>query len=65
MAKVVCVFYDDPIEGYPRSYELVEQNCHRYPERIRVIFYHRDELVRGAGCWKTESGKSYSIGSGS
>ena len=33
MAKVVCVLYDDPVEGYPRSYARDGvPNLERYPD---------------------------------
>ena len=33
MAKVICVLYDDPVEGYPRSYARDGvPNLERYPD---------------------------------
>jgi formate dehydrogenase len=33
MAKIVCVLYDDPVDGYPRSYARDDiPTLERYPE---------------------------------
>lgn len=33
MAKILCVLYDDPVDGYPKSYSLAEiPTITRYPD---------------------------------
>jgi formate dehydrogenase len=33
MAKIVCVLYDDPIDGYPKSYPRADlPKIERYPD---------------------------------
>jgi hypothetical protein len=51
MAKVVCVLYDDPVDGYPKSYPRDGlPHLDGYPTANRCRHHRRPTSPR-ARCW--------------
>ena len=52
MAKVLCVLYDDPVDGYPTSYPRDDiPTIDRYPGGQTRAHARAPSTSRRASCW--------------
>ena len=58
MAKVVCVLYDDPVDGYPKTYARDDMpKLDRYPGRPDPADARRRSTSSPASCSARVSGE--------
>ena len=59
MAKVVCVLYDDPVDGYPKSYARDDMPAlDKYPDGQTLPDAQGHRLQARASCWAASPANS-------
>ena len=53
MAKIICVLYDDPVDGYPKSYARADlPKIDHYPGRPDAADADGDRFQTGRAAWQ-------------